>query len=668
MSNKQTLQNYNNNLIKNNDELQTVINMINNLPDAGSGAKKLKYTTLEYIEHDDTINQWLQTNYKPGSNTRVLAKFTRKINTSWLENGTVVGSYKNSSSNFMFCYRSNSGSYENRLELYYGTESKLFYNVSNTDFKIDLNKNKWSIYSFSDSLLYSHTFSNTTFETAYETPVMASMANGNIGNLAWGRLYYIQIYDGDTLLYDIIPVKDAEGVVCGYDKVSNTFMYNQGTGSFIAGAELEKVYEDVEIEDISEELTNYDSKLKKQEITLSDIVDALRHKKAGNGNSSNIFIQDTEPETKNGVWIKDSNINVNLVQILSKTLSPAVGNWNDTSNYEQLPYDFYLGITASIGQYVYIFFNTTSSGVNALYRYDSINNTYTQLKDAPLDTNRGVGNVIGTDIYLFGSQATANKKAYKYNTLTDEYTAIADTPINFGNATSAAYGDSIYIFGGAEAADATYKYNTKTNTYTKLANMAVGSTAGRAVTSGDNIYVFGAGGYIDINKYNVPTNTHSAMKSKPAQNIGRCVPIAYGNYIFTFGSSVNDTAAQYIYMFDTTTDKITELSVRVPYKFGQGGAEFVNNKIYFFGSKFADVMRRVQTVDISTSIPLEEDTLLLFSGSSDTYNVMLVDDTVKTTFNSMLLYLRHKGLLKTDSVTIYYGNGETWTQVAGPTT
>lgn len=37
MSNKETLQSYNDKLIKNNDDLQTVINMINNLPEAGEG-------------------------------------------------------------------------------------------------------------------------------------------------------------------------------------------------------------------------------------------------------------------------------------------------------------------------------------------------------------------------------------------------------------------------------------------------------------------------------------------------------------------------------------------------------------------------------------------------------------------------------------------------------
>lgn len=45
-----------------------------------------------------------------------------------------------------------------------------------------------------------------------------------------------QMYEGNILVRDYIPVIDANNVVCLYDQVTKTFYYNQGTGTFNAGA------------------------------------------------------------------------------------------------------------------------------------------------------------------------------------------------------------------------------------------------------------------------------------------------------------------------------------------------------------------------------------------------------------------------------------------------
>lgn len=52
------------------------------------------------------------------------------------------------------------------------------------------------------------------------------------------KMYYFKNYDGDTLIRDLIPVIDNNGVACMYDKVSGEFFYNKGTGEFITGEEI----------------------------------------------------------------------------------------------------------------------------------------------------------------------------------------------------------------------------------------------------------------------------------------------------------------------------------------------------------------------------------------------------------------------------------------------
>ena len=53
-----------------------------------------------------------------------------------------------------------------------------------------------------------------------------------------GKLYSFKLYSNNILLRDFIPVKDPNNVVCLYDKVSESYFYNAGTGTFIAGGEV----------------------------------------------------------------------------------------------------------------------------------------------------------------------------------------------------------------------------------------------------------------------------------------------------------------------------------------------------------------------------------------------------------------------------------------------
>lgn len=46
------------------------------------------------------------------------------------------------------------------------------------------------------------------------------------------RLYELQMYDGDTLIRDFIPILDENNVAYLYDKVEKKFYYNSGTGTF----------------------------------------------------------------------------------------------------------------------------------------------------------------------------------------------------------------------------------------------------------------------------------------------------------------------------------------------------------------------------------------------------------------------------------------------------
>lgn len=56
------------------------------------------------------------------------------------------------------------------------------------------------------------------------------------GNIGRGQIYGCKFYSGSTLLKSLVPAIDDNDVVCLYDEVSKTFLYNAGSGDFVKGA------------------------------------------------------------------------------------------------------------------------------------------------------------------------------------------------------------------------------------------------------------------------------------------------------------------------------------------------------------------------------------------------------------------------------------------------
>ena len=77
----------------------------------------------------------------------------------------------------------------------------------------------------------------STFTVKQNMVLMALNRNGNISEYLTGKLYYVKLYSGTTLVRDFIPCEDSTGVVGLWDNVTSTFYQNAGTGSFTAGPE-----------------------------------------------------------------------------------------------------------------------------------------------------------------------------------------------------------------------------------------------------------------------------------------------------------------------------------------------------------------------------------------------------------------------------------------------
>ena len=184
-----------------------------------------KLTPVEYIAN--TGSSYINTGYNPNSTTRVEAKF--KMNESptsfkWLflsraENVAGGG--------FGFGCVTN-GYIASEFNDRQTSTDKL---TTDTYYIIDKNRN---LCAYNDQTL---TNVNSTFSVSYPLPIFAL---NNVGTITSGvfplaNCYYFRIYDNDTLVRDLIPVRDENNVGYMLDLLTNTLYANAGSSSFAIG-------------------------------------------------------------------------------------------------------------------------------------------------------------------------------------------------------------------------------------------------------------------------------------------------------------------------------------------------------------------------------------------------------------------------------------------------
>ena len=193
-----------------------------------------EFIPIEYIQSDGT--QYIDTGFKPNQNTRVIMEYTVTTYNSVgfvfggrnaARNAASFGELYSGSGKWRSDYGANGGSIE-------GPQlSSAFYNHR---IKIDKNKNVTYVYDESNNILVNISHTGQTFQTSFNMVFPSMNDAGTVMSFSrMIRIYCFQIYDNGVLVRDMIPVLDGNNVPCMYDKVSETFFYNAGTGNFIAG-------------------------------------------------------------------------------------------------------------------------------------------------------------------------------------------------------------------------------------------------------------------------------------------------------------------------------------------------------------------------------------------------------------------------------------------------
>lgn len=196
------------------------------------------YTELEYIESTGT--QYIDTGITSNQYRKCEIEF---ITTSLGATQVIEGCYRDISNvagdirNFLRVET------DGTLNLQIGNYEQSWYKISSSKLTVGNKYNvKYEMLSNSCSLdvnntKYTSNYGAYLIPDNYNIFVFAcNNMNTNAKDFSCIKLSKLKYYDiNDRLMRDFIPVLDESGVACLYDKVTKTYFYNKGTGSFIAG-------------------------------------------------------------------------------------------------------------------------------------------------------------------------------------------------------------------------------------------------------------------------------------------------------------------------------------------------------------------------------------------------------------------------------------------------
>ena len=191
-----------------------------------------EYLVLEYIQSSGT--QYIDTGITPDSTVEIQIKALGNSFVSGTSGETLLGS--------RIGFRSSDFSLWWQFNYYWvwGNGDTTSYTNEAFPYKnqiIDITIGKGKLVMTNGSSTTTKTGGTAT--NSYNIYLFALNNNGTpAGYCLSTRIYSCKIYKNDILVRDFVPCINNNGIVCFYDKVTETFFYNAGTGDFIAGPEI----------------------------------------------------------------------------------------------------------------------------------------------------------------------------------------------------------------------------------------------------------------------------------------------------------------------------------------------------------------------------------------------------------------------------------------------
>lgn len=191
--------------------------------------RRAKIERIEFVQYiQSSGTQYIDTGFAPDYKSGYLLDF--QLTTIATDDLTIMGSldpnicFLGGNSQFEFAYKESTG-------------------ASGSFGPNDTNRHIWGLNymqsgtcDLDSQSVALDAFTGANTKTAYI--FAAHYTNPSVYGLIAAKIYSAKITDGNEIVRDYRPAKDPDGVACLYEQISETYVYNAGTGSFIAGPEI----------------------------------------------------------------------------------------------------------------------------------------------------------------------------------------------------------------------------------------------------------------------------------------------------------------------------------------------------------------------------------------------------------------------------------------------
>ena len=392
----------------------------------------------------------------------------------------------------------------------------------------------------------------------------------------------------------------------------------------------------------------------------------------GGSTDYNVYVQNSEPTSKNGVWIKDSSA---FSGAKFFDYATATGEFLEASNF-----DFLKTGEVDVGQEIvdnmmYIFAkNGTSS-----YRVNLSTKVKTSISvPAISSTVVGLGTcVYQNKIYVFASDNSSKTYFYVYDPATDTNSGLKQA----GNYISGidglgcyAFEGKIYVVGGSHN-DMYYNvFNIETQKFENNSHLTwLSRVYGMSQISGCGQYIYyvygSASGRYPFIQFDITTKKRTTLLN----DIGNMsVPYATTDYIYFFIPS--SSGASFYYKYDLSTNTIETIPTQNKYYLGSGVyqvSDVVNslmlntqNGILYFRTSGGNVSSSgMQFTPSPETEALANNTVAVVQ--SNYKNSIKIEDNSNLHISIDNVYLKTENGL--ESKTTFLGDGTQWNLFKNPT-
>lgn len=238
------------------------------------------------------------------------------------------------------------------------------------------------------------------------------------------------------------------------------------------------------------------------------------------------------------------NNGVNLQDLWEYT--PSTDTWEKKVNGQAIRQICAVGV----GNFIYVFGGYTTAVQKSLRRYDTINNVWVILTDAPVARAAGGITAIGNKLYIFGGSGTGSTNdLWCYDIVTNTWGQLASGSANRYAYGLASLGNKLYVYGGGLTAAPggrvkdLWSYDTIDDVWTRLADGLFTYINAFLGVHGDKLYLSGAradGSLIPMSRYDPVLNTWMELSPGPSFRYDQAMTMNNGQfYMFGGYSSVS---------------------------------------------------------------------------------------------------------------------------------